>query len=658
MLHAGEALFKIQMALGETAFPSSVGWYDPPTTRFMSITNQTGTPMPITFLLPPLYYVDPDQTQCGSSLNPGESCVLAVGFNPSQIGRFSGQAKVCGSKIWCSIDPVGFDITVTNTDIVSTQCSEIQSRPFAALDCAGSYAYAQNFASLVQRALPSGAAPGAPSGLPRFQYFQHTPSVNETTTPCLQAKQTGVTLDSLIEGGGVPLCNLMQYATGNSGTNATLSKLYPPYLTLLLGTAYPITSTTIVLQELTTLLTNFGHTAMDSYVQNLGYFGYVNFLTNYYQQLTPNSIDYSHCGTSAICPSLYYLPYPASENTLKTWPPSQVAYWGMSGGGGSGAGYQIGAFRPGSATHYTLFSGGGGGGGGNTTPEGTSPNRNLINTGSGGGGGSQFASCYVTNEGNLNGLGLGAGTGSGLSALEGDNILYQAPPAVSYSYYPPNLHPNWPNNEILTKYGTNLTNLLSTLIPQLYNEGYTIAITGGGGGGSGLEFLNSLGVEYQPLPVSIGYGFNFCYLFNKAGVYSKTDCNSSPNASLEPDAKPAPTLDDLIYKNTGTFFNAGMQLAVSACTGGYSNYQCTCSFQHAYVICEITNLLVANGYSSADIPAWLRTPHCNETADTLMSHGVLVDQLSLSTVPKNCAKAIGDFFTAQTSTACVPPWSH
>ena len=49
----------------------------------------------------------------------------------------------------------------------------------------------------------------------------------------------------------------------------------------------------------------------------------------------------------------------------------------------------------------------------------------------------------------------------------------------------------------------------------------------GGGGGTGMEFLMNNGQEYQPHPVSIGYGFNFCYLFNKANAYSSTDCISS-----------------------------------------------------------------------------------------------------------------------------------
>lgn len=649
-LHAGAALFSIQLALGEPSFPSEMGWYDSPVTRFVSVTNQTGVTMPVTYILPPQYHVNSEQSTCGSTLAQGASCQLAVVFNPDRLGRFAGQLKVCGHNgLWCSVDPVGFNTTVKNNDIVSKQCSTIQSRPFAAQDCSGSYVYANNLYSFMSRVLNVSES----TADQHFQYFQHTPSTNETTTPCLQAHQVGVGLDPLIEGGGAPLCDLMGYATSNSGANASISKLFPPYLTMLLGTAYPIESNTTVLQRLPELMATFALPVMDPSVQHLGYNGYVDFLNSYYLQQTVT--PYADCGTSAVCPALYYLPYATnSTQLLQTWPPAGINYWGMSGGGGSGAGYQIEAFKPKSATHYVLFSGGGGGGGGNTTPENTPPSViNLISTGSGGGGGSQFANCFVTNEGNFNGLGLGAGTGSGLNVIEGHDVSYQAPPATDYSFYPPNTHPSWDHNTTLTSYGNNLYYLFHTLIPQLYNSGYTIAVTGGGGGGAGLEFLNSAGAEYQPHPVSIGYGFNFCFVFNKAQQHTATDCISSPNAG----SPRAITLDNLIYKNIGNFFTQGMTLAVSTCAGGYSNYQCTCSFQHAYVICKLTELLVANGFSSADIPTWLVNPHCNESSSTLVSHASLIEQLSSHTAPSNCVKSIQNFYQQQTSTACVPPWS-
>lgn len=648
--YAGEPLFDIRLALGEPSFPSQIGWYDPPVTRFMSITNKTNTPMTIKYILPTNFTIDSQNSNCNNSLVPNESCQLAVVFNPNKQGHFKGTIQVCGQGgIWCSVDPIGFDVTVTNNDIISTQCNKIQSRPFATLDCLSSYTYAQNFYNFISRVLNT----TEPASNQFFYYYQHTPSTDETTTPCLQARQSGVPLDPLIQGGGEPLCTLMGYATSNSAEDATTSKLFPPYLTMLLGTTYPILPHTTPLDELTTLLATFGRPAMDPSIQKLGYNGYVDFLNNYYiqQRATP----YADCGTSAVCQSIYYLPYATNTTNLQIWPPDNINYWGSSGGGGSGAGYQIEAFRPGSTIHYTLFSGGGGGGGGNTTPEGLeTPPTTLINAGSGGGGGSQFSDCYVTNQGNLNGLGLGAGTGSGISTIEGHEVTYQPPPATDYSYYPPVAHPSWNDNTILTTYGSNLSDLFTRLIPELYNNGYTITITGGGGGGAGLEFLNASGVEYQPHPVSIGYGFNFCYVFNKDQKHTSTDCISSPNAG----SSRALFLDTLLYKNIGTFYNNGMTLAISACTGGYSNYQCTCSFQHAYVICELTNLLTANGFTSKDIPTWLINPHCNDNSSTLISHSSLIDQLATQThnSPSHCATSIANFYQAKTSTICTPPW--
>ena len=651
VLQAGsEPLFRIQLTLGETPFPSNIGLYDPPIMRFITVVNQSGVAMPINYSLPLQYTIDAAHSTCGATLNQSAQCQLAVAFNPSKLGHFTGQIKVCGHQgLWCSVDPIGFDVTVTNNDIVSTECSAIKSRPFAALDCAGSSTYAQNFYSFLSRVLHV----TEPAASQHFHYFQHTPSSSETTIPCLQARQSGVNLDPAIQGGGGPLCDFMAYANSNSSSEAAVSKLFPPYLTSLLGTAYPILPNTVVLDKLPELLATFGHPVMDSAVQDLGYNGYVNLINSYYLQ--QNATLYSNCGGSAVCPALYYLPYPSDASTLQTWPPDGINYWGMSGGGGSGAGYQIEAFEPGSAKHYILFSGGGGGGGGNTTPEDlNTPHITLLNMGSGGGGGSQFAACYLTADGNLNGLGLGAGTGAGLSAIEGQNIVYQPPPATDYSYYPPNAYPTWPSNRTLASYGTNLDYLFHTLIPELYNTGYTITITGGGGGGTGLEFLNSVGEEYSPQPVSIGYGFNFCYVFNKEQKHTATDCISSENAN----SASAILLDNLIYKNIGLFFTQGMNLAVSTCTGGYSNYACTCSFQHAYVICELTNLLIANGFSSSDIPTWLINAHCNDTVDSLTSHAALMDQLPMHSAPSQCATSIKNFYQAKQSNTCVPPWPH
>jgi len=138
----------------------------------------------------------------------------------------------------------------------------------------------------------------------------------------------------------------------------------------------------------------------------------------------------------------------------------------------------------------------------------------------------------------------------------------------------------------------------------------------------------------------------------QAQHHTATDCISTANASPSTGV----LLNNLIYNNIGVFFNQGMALAVSTCAGGYSNAMCTCSFQHAYVICELTDLLVANGFTSADIPTWLINPHCNETSDELITHGNFMEQLPQHTTPSHCATSIQNFFNVKENTACQPPW--
>ncbi|MCX7116059.1 MAG: hypothetical protein NTW08_09170 [Gammaproteobacteria bacterium] len=652
-------IFDIAFLLGATNFPTNIGLNDPPVERVLTILNQGSSMGGMLYNLPDTYVVDQSNTTCGATLNQSSSCQLALYFTPSQIGFFPAKLNVCGGGgLWCSNAPTPFEVSVTQNAIVSTDCSAIAGRPFSTLDCQGSYTYANNFKALIEQVLKPAAITKS-----TFNYFQHIPSENETTTPCLQAKQSGVSLDPHIQGGGIPLCGLMGLSTSNASVtdDPTVSKLFPPYLNFLLATAYPITASTVPLSELSALLTGFDTSAMDPAVRYLGYTGHVDFLSSYY--LEQLSKTYSDCGTSETCPSIYYLPYlTSSPHALENWPPT-TTYYGSSGGGGSGAGYQIEAFKPGSATHYTLFSGGGGGGGGNTTPEpipGSASLVNMINVGSGGGGGSQFSDCYYgIDSTNLNGLGLGAGTGAGVSTREHTNVSYAAPPAVDYSFYPPISHPTWTNGMVLSQYGSNLTYLFHAVIPTLYNEGYTITVSGGGGGGTGLEFLNPQGQEYQPHPVSISYGFNFCYAFNKNNQYVSTDCISS-SATTTSTGATGTDLDTLIYQNVGTFYNQGMTLAVlpQNCNG-YTNFNCTCTFQHAYVICQLNNLLLANHYTTAEIPTWLINPHCNDSEEQLATIGQVIDQYNLSAngYTENCSKAVESFFESKTQTTCAVPWA-
>jgi hypothetical protein len=654
---AAMPIFKVEFLLGATNFPSSVGLYDQAIEKLLNITNQSSIDMVnIQYYPADGFAIDPINTTCGATLNQKSSCTLALVFTPNRLGRYISKFKVCGgSGAWCSNFPTIFDIYVTQNAIVSTNCNDIKQRPFSTQDCQSSETYANNFKLFMQKVLHA-----SNSSKSQFNYFQHIPSANETTVPCLEARQNGVNLDANIQGGGIPLCDLMQMSTSNaSATNSpVVSKLFPPFLNFLLATSYPITNATVPLADLSQLQTQFATSSMDASVRSLGYQGYVNLLSSYYYQQVDKI--YENCGGSVVCSSIFYIPYVLSGDkaSLTSWPPLRN-YWGISGGGGSGAGYQIVAFKPGSSTHYTLFTGGGGGGGGMTTPEMSGSNvRDLISTGSGGGGGSQFAECYKVGNESLNQLGLGAGTGSGLSTEEGTLVTYAGPPAVDYSFYPPLTHPTWTHNEILTQYTTNLDYLFNTLLPQLYNDGYTITVSGGGGGGTGLEFLNQQGAEFADHPVSISYGFNFCSAFNKDNEFQSSDCISSSSTTMSTGAV-ATDLDTLIYQNVGNFYNQGMELAIlpQNCNG-YANFSCTCTFQHSYVLCQLEDLLLANHYTINDIPTWLITPHCSETEQELETIGQTIDTylLSANGYSSNCAKSVEDFFQAKSGTNCVVPW--
>ncbi len=627
-------IFGIELISSDVSFPSNLSLYDNAVEYSFTITNNSPSDMPsMSYSIPSYLIKDTEQSTCGGALAKNSSCKIVLKFRPLNVGKFSERFEICsGNRNWCSKYGQNLDISVTQQYIVSTNCSQIKSRPFADLTCNSSNQYTNNFGQFMAKILDADAVHT------EFYYYQHNPSANETVTQCLEAKQQNANLDPNIAGGGDALCKLMGYAYANAAPSdnsedSELAKLFPPYLNFLLGTAYPITASTTPLNELSTLLNDFATSDMDSLVQDVGYTGFVNFLNDYLLQQTSKAYD--TCGSSNTCPAISYLPYKltSDESILQHWPITGLNYWGMSGGGGGGAGYQIYAFKSGDNTHYTLYTGGGGGGGGNTTPEISGLLTYLINTGSGGGGGSQFADCYIHDNTNLSGLGLGAGTGSGASPREGENIIYQTPPAVDYSYYPPAKFPDWSHSTILTQYGSNLTYLFETQIPDLYRAGYTIVISGGGGGGSGFEFLNSAGEEYTPHPVSIGSGFNFCFAFNKDGKYTSTDCIPSQTINSS-----SALLNNIIYQNIGPLYNQGMIEAIKPGNcNGYSNSNCTCKFQHAYVITNLVKILVGNGFAATDIPKWMTVAHCNYSNDQIFADFIDVNSL----INSNCS----------------PPWS-
>lgn len=641
---AADEIFTIRASDSNPSFPLQIGLYDAPAEFVYTIINNSDMDIPdMHYSLPNYFSIDNANSNCGAILNRRSECKLAFRFIPNNKGHFSKELTVCGGgNLWCSKIPSPLAVNVSQNYIVSTNCSEIQPRPFADLTCNSSWQYAENFRLFMSKVL------NADPTHREFNYYQHKLSADETETPCLEARQKGVGLDKNILGGGDELCTLMGYADTNASPTTSASpqtKQFPPYANFLLGTEYPVTSSTTPLGILGTLLQDFNTPDMDSMVQNIGLTGFVNFLTNYLQSQV--SKTYQNCGSTEVCPTISYLPYKIDDalNVLQSWPIPNVNFWGISGGGGSGAGFQILAFMPGSDNHYTLYSGGGGGGGGNTNPEISNGLNYLINVGSGGGGGNQFANCYINNNQHLDGLGLGAGTGSGQSILEGTNFPFQTPPAVEYSFLAPTNYPSWDHSTIRSQYGSNLQNLFNTHIPALYAQGYTIQISGGGGGGSGLEFLDPSQAEFVPHAVSIGHGFNFCMAFNINNDYRDTDCIPSPTITPE-----TTTINHLIYKNIGPLFRQCMEEAILAKNcNGYQHSVCTCNFQHSCVVAKLGSILVKSHFSLSDIPNWLNSPHCNHNQSALA--------LQAKKLPPKERKILQKYLRNQQNTSCDPPWN-
>ena len=157
------------------------------------------------------------------------------------------------------------------------------------------------------------------------------------------------------------------------------------------------------------------------------------------------------------------------------------AYWGMSAGGGSGAGFQV-YIGDDPSPDNVIFCGGFGGGGGFTSPEfdvdseGNISNILQLYIGSGGGGGLQF-SAHKDYPQFTDGLGLGAGAGTGP----------QVPAVVhpQYSYYPDSSRPkfNLWNEEVINQFSSEISSLKDVI------SSTPISVVGGGGMGVGAEYM-------------------------------------------------------------------------------------------------------------------------------------------------------------------------
>ena len=251
------------------------------------------------------------------------------------------------------------------------------------------------------------------------------------------------------------------------------------------------------------------------------------------------------------------------------------AYWGMSAGGGSGAGFQV-YIGDDPSPDNVIFCGGFGGGGGFTSPEfdvdseGNISNILQLYIGSGGGGGLQF-SAHKDYPQFTDGLGLGAGAGTGP----------QVPSVVhpQYSYYPDSSRPkfNLWNEEVINQFSSEISSLKDVI------SSTPISVVGGGGMGVGAEYmyLDSTQTqlnEYTPHVISTGGGFTFAFTIEP----------SNTSKSLKPRISPQQLLtkvDTNFYENYGQYYNTATKLAYQN-TKGKGGYACSlyiCKYSQAYI---------------------------------------------------------------------------
>lgn len=275
------------------------------------------------------------------------------------------------------------------------------------------------------------------------------------------------------------------------------------------------------------------------------------------------------------------------------------AYWGMSAGGGSGAGFEVyvgDAFSP----ENVIFCGGFGGGGGLTSPkfdvdsEGNISNILQVYIGSGGGGGLQFAA-HKDYPQFTDGLGLGAGAGTGAQV---PSTIYP-----QYSYYPDNAHPgfNLWNEDVINHFSSELISLKDVI------SSTPISVVGGGGMGVGAEYMYLDGnqpqlYEYTPHVISAGGGFTFAFTIEPDNASESSKTKISPQQLLT-------EVNISFYQNYGQHYNTATKLAYNNTKekGGYACRLYMCEYVQAY----IRQKAVDYYGDKKKIPRWLSIDNCN-----------------------------------------------
>jgi hypothetical protein len=508
-------------------------------------------------------------------------------------------------------------------------CRLIRNYPYARnLFCPAAY-------SAVQRVVASLAGTLQPLDRPTgsFHYFQTLPDASEpsgdpsqTSTPCMDTAAPYSALGAPVVGAGLPLCHLIAHATspgpvraasGTPGGNPVPDRLrsYPRYFTLLFApnSEFPLTGFRT-------------GSVFDRVVKALGASGYDGFVA-----------DYPEFSTSAL-----YDPADWQNNPY---------YAGFSGGGGGGWGGEIAVRRPdGSLATLLAFGGGGGGGMTSLQPGGGKPPSATL--GAGGGGGMQFANAYRFRQRAYNGLGLGAGMGSD-----------QPQAQYSYNDYAGSGRPPRPvhryNPAVIADYTAQLAHLAEQLRARL-KAGGAVVISGGGGMGSGTEYLRRKGEEYVPHALSTQAAFQFAYTFGQR--------QPSEETAAETVAGETAAAQQDLYKFLGDAYRKANRQAYLDCGRNYADYACICPKAHGIVICLVGQRIGAG----KKIPAWIQQQHCptNGGTTSIVSDGLTPYQhlllgslpAALSAVqndpatdgPGGCNSVLKEYFEALNTPASQP----
>lgn len=374
-----------------------------------------------------------------------------------------------------------------------------------------------------------------------FTFYNHLPNpLDQTALLCSNAFMNTTDKPYGAQGGGQPLCNLINYVQS-------------------VGEPYKQTNQffTSLLQYSTVSKLPSKNSAFENTVNSLGAQAANEFTEadNYTNQ--------------------YYIPVVPYHTDKLT----QSNYYGMSGGGGSGAGFELKIKYKQQCLHnsnrtqlnnlglntsnctkddnslnncvITVYSGGFGGGGGMTSPD---SNNQKLYIGAGGGGGAQFN--INQNQSSSIGAGMGA---------------QNAQPQYSIS-----------NQAVYLKYLNSETFQDNYLFPGCVK--YFI-VEGGGGMGAGFELLPKSNTLSETPIYSSGAGFQFTHIIK-------------PLTSIEAEELPLAQINRSVtnfYQSSGTYWKLASQPKITfklkqVCKGGWNQCPiCMTNLQAISIYCMAMN---------------------------------------------------------------------